>query len=57
MNWTWMLLSIAVTVCGLLYCYLTRPDVDEEHCPYKVGTGCTDCTGTPCEVHPPCRHP
>lgn len=56
MDWTWGLLAIVVTVCGLVVCYLTMPAVDEEHCPYKVGTDLTDCNGRPCEAKPPCQH-
>ena len=55
MDWKWALLTIAVTVAGLLVCHVTTSAVDEEHCPYKVGTDRTDCNGRPCEAKPPCR--
>jgi hypothetical protein len=38
MDWRWALLMIAVSVAGLFVCRLTMSAVDEDHCPYKVGT-------------------
>ena len=55
MGWRWLFLSLLVAGGGLLFCYLTRPRIDEEHCPYKVGTDRTECGGRPCEAEPPCR--
>jgi hypothetical protein len=55
MEWTWALSGLTVTViAGLLWQLNRAPTVDEERCPYKVGTDRIDCGG-PCELEPPCR--
>lgn len=57
MSWLWASLAILLFGLGLLLRHRAGRKVDEEHCPYKVGTDRTDCGGTPCEAEPPCRVP
>jgi len=56
MDWKWTLLIVLAAGIPILLCWFQRrPSVDEEHCPYRIGTDRADCHGRPCESEPPCR--
>ena len=55
MMWLWTLAGTgAIATLWILWEYWSAPDVDEEHCPYRVEIDRIYCHG-PCESHPPCR--
>jgi hypothetical protein len=55
MGWMWVLSGlVAAVIAGLVWQLRRAPSVDEERCPYKIGTDRIDCGG-PCEPEPPCQ--
>ena len=52
-----VLVSLALLAYAWVLWELFRaPRVDEDRCPYRVGTDRVDCGG-PCEERPPCLEP